>query len=265
MKSKLNALILFFLTALTAQAEFRPEEAVLYPAGSSSADVLKKSEIFFAPQGWVAYGLTDRWTLAWDWFLVFGGIPALQTRYALNGNTSHTRISLEAYSVYFPKDIPDKRDKEFIVNHRGGGGINYARLNLTQDFTERLRLHLYTGATSSDFEEFEPREEPMFEKKTYSSFVVPDYGLTFEYKVNSWLKVNLNASSGNTFVLFDQIAHKSMAVLGLYFAPFARERTGFLSNMRFELNAIAVRIPDADYKKFYPIYPVLSWQWNTNF
>lgn len=205
------------------------------------------------------------WAWAWAWFLVFGGIPALQTRYALNKKNSPTQISAEVYSVYFPKDIPDKRDKEFIINHKGNGGISYARLNLSQDLTNSFRLHTYAGFTYSDFKEFEPRDSSNFQKKTYSSFVVPDYGITVEYDASSWLKINLSASSGNTFVLFDQIAHKSMAVLGIYFAPFAQNRSGFLSNMRLELNSIAVTIPDANYKKFYPIYPVLSWQWNTSF
>jgi hypothetical protein len=256
-------LCLVFFKIFWAQAEFKNKEALLIPAGFSTADVLKSSEILFAPQGWVSYGTTDRLTLTWDWFVTLGGIPAAQLRYLLAEDDT-TKKSIELYGVYFSKDIKDERDPYFKVNHRQGGNT-YLRFNQSRVLTSNIRVHGYLGATYSDFEEFEPTEKSSFLIKTYDSFWIPDFGLALEFQISTKFFVHFNLTSGNTFVLFDQITHKQMAILGLHFAPFDSTRTGFLKNFRIELDTIYVKIKDAAYEKTYAFYPVLYWQWQTGF
>ena len=252
----LTTCICFFLPSVS-QAEFDTNEAVLTPSGISTADTLHKGEKFFAPQGWLAYGVTDRLTVSWDWFVTFGGIPAGFLRYQIP--LGEQAIAVEIYGAHFRDSTNDERVKGYMIEHRGETG--WVRLNWSSKQFLDFRSNAYIGKSYYKYLRYAPANGEQFQERVYDNDSNIDYGLGLEWLASPSYKAYLNYFKGNTFTLFDQIPHKSMVILGLRFTPFDRSRSKILSRMRLELNAIAVDIPDANYEKTFPIYPVLYWQW----
>lgn len=246
-----------YLRPTVTQAAFDTYEPALTPSSISTADTLHKNEKFFAPQGWLAYGLTDRLTISWDWFVAFGGIPAGYLRYQVPAGEQ--AFSVELYAAHFRDSTADERVVDYMTEHRQAA--SWARLNWSSARIHDFRLHAYAGRSYYNYLRYAPYQGPQFQEKTYTQDSNIDYGLGLEWMVSPALRAHLNYIAGNTFTLFDQIPHKTMVVMGLHFAPFDRSRAKILSRMRFELNAISVDIPDAHYNKFFPLFPVFYWQW----
>ena len=248
---------IFYLFPSVSQAEFDTNEPVLSPSAISTADTLNKDEIFFAPQGWATYGVTDRLTVSWDWFVAFGGIPAGFVRYQFPLNEQ--AVAVELYGANFRDSTDDERVDDYNVEHQGSTA--WVRLNWSSAQINDFRSNAYIGKTYDKYLRYSPSNGSQFQEKIYKNDSNIDYGLGLEWKASSTIRTYLNYIKGNTFTLFDQIPHKSMIVLGLRYAPFDKSRSKFLSRMRIEFSAIAVDIPDANYNEFFPIYPVLYWQW----
>ena len=247
------------LSASVTMAAFDNDEPLLTPAGFSTADTLKQQSWFLAPQGWLSYGFSDHLTLTWDWFVAFGGIPAGYLRY--QWPLGNQKLAFEAYAADFLSSTTDKRIDEFRVEHRHN--IEWARFNWTGVMPNNVRLHAYGGITYFDYLRYAPNNNKgsPFQEKIYNHDTQADYGVAIEWSVSSTAKIHFNYTSGNTFTLFDQIPHKSMAVAGLHLAPFEKTKSNFLSRFRIELNTIYIDIPNAHYKKLFPLFPVIYWQW----
>jgi hypothetical protein len=244
-------------------AEFEAGEPLLYPGGFSTADALRDSEWLLGPPpfGWVAYGVTDRLTVAWDWPAATVGAPAGFVRYQFPRGSHATKYALETYAVRFPDEHEDDRVDEFEVIHTGYQA--WIRLMCSTRVGDRWRIHLYAGANYKQDQTYAPNKTKQFEETRYRGHWNPDAGVAVEWNVLPWMKIHANAVYGNTFVFVDQVAMKWMMTGTVHFAPFSAKRTWILRSLRVDLNAFNVRVPDARYHETLPIpiYPTVYWQW----
>jgi hypothetical protein len=241
-----------------ASAEFREKEAVIYPAGFPTADVLEKTETVFAPHGWISLGLTPRLTATVDWLTTIFGVPAGAVRYQAPGEGGG-RWAAELYGLYAPRTVDTDRDDDFKVKHKGG--ISWLHVIRTTAISERTRLHVYAGASYLRDVAYLPKDEPFLPNR-HVNLWTPDAGVAIERSVNRALKLNLNAYHGNSFYYFDQDARKFVMTYGVYWSPFSSRRHPLLANVRLEVNGYWVYIRDADYHAFsVPFFPILTWQW----
>jgi hypothetical protein len=268
LNSNLSLFVISFfaltLASFDSKADFRKDEANIYPSGTPTADTLKSSEWYLAPipWGWLAYGLTDKLTIAWDYPATILGLPSGLVRYQLPGSSKNMGWALDLYGISWgSKTFEQKRAKEFIVDYRGGQ--YWIHLNWSLRIFDWLRLNTYGGATHTDYHKFRPNETAQFQEKLYEDAWSPDYGASLEFDISSWLKFHVNSTVGNTFLYVDQIVYKKLAAGTFQLAPFSSQATGILKNLRLELSAMYVEIPDAQYKYTLPLplFPYLYWQW----
>ncbi len=239
---------------------FFPEEGkTLFLGSYSSANTLDHNEIFLAPQGWVAFGLREKTTLIWDWAVAFGNIPAFGVRENLYSSRS-SQLSANLYFNHFPKDTRDERVKEFIVYHEGV--TTDFDLSYQFRFASDFEVGFYLG--NSYFEKVSTQDLARSEGRvaTDEKKNFPKAGVYFGGFRNPYLRWQVSYMMGNTFVFFDQIPNKQMATLSLLLSPFGLDKAPYLRNLNFELSSIFIRIPDVNYEKFFPVYPIVYWQWS---
>ena len=247
----------------TACATFDRTEPLLYPGGFPTADTLRSHEWLVAPPpwGWVAYGATSRLTVAWDYPATLYGFPAGLIRYQFPTDNANVHYAVEFYGAVFTKDHTDSRSKAFKLERHGTQ--DWIHVERTARLSDRWRWHLYGGANYATYQRYVPNETVQFEPVTYTNHFSPDFGTALQWDALPSMKVHLNYTYGNTLFFVDQVALKRMAVGTLHFAPFSDRRAGILKNLRFDLSALYVHVPPADYQDILPLplYPTVYWQW----
>lgn len=261
-------MLLFFFAMVTATvpswAEYGKDEPLLYLTGSPTADTLRQGEITFGPPwgGWIAVGLNEHVTFGWDYpASLFAGVPAFLLRASPFDNASAFKISFEVYGNNWGSSWQDKRSDHFLLEHRGTSG--WAHLLLAWRFAERFRFHLYGGANYAQYQSYSQNKGSTFATSVFENAITPNYGATLQWDMNSWLKLSVNAMSGNSFYYVDQVTRKNMIVYSFDMAPFSKNAIGILRTFRLELSAMWLWMPVAG--NYYtsvgvPIFPAMYWQ-----
>lgn len=238
---------------------FSQERKALFVGSYNLPNNLDTNEIFLAPQGWLAFGVREKTTVIWDWAVAFGNIPAFGVRENFYSSES-SMLSANLYFNHFPEDTKDERVKEFVVLHEG----MTADLDLSYRF--RIDSNLETGfyLGTSYFEKVSVKDLAKSEEgrnSTYEKKRFPKVGAYIGGYVNPLLRWQAAYMIGNTFVFFDQIPDKTLATISLLLSPFGLERAPYLRNLHFELSSIFIKITEANYEKFFPVFPIIYWQW----
>ena len=255
--------ILVSLMVGTACASFKKDEPLLFPAGLPTADALRNGEWMIAPPpwGWMAYGLTDRLTVGWDYPVALLGYPAGLVRYQFPFGTPNMRFAGEFYFLGFPKELVDDRSPGYQLVHRGTQ--SWFHLQHTSRLSEKWRWHIYAGSTYATYQHYLPNKEAQFEPVLYEKHSSPDWGTGIQWDARPGMKVHVNYSFGNTLYFVDQVALKHLFVYTLHFAPFSESKPAILRNLRFDLSSITSNVPVAQYQVSLPlpVYPTVYWQW----
>lgn len=258
---KLKIILIFLMFGNWAFADFETEEPLIYPSGMGTAETLRDSEWHVAPPpwGWIAYGAHPRFMVALDYPAALFGIPAALLRFKFF-NGQDTKFALEGYGAYWSYDYKDKRQKEYLVEHKYG--TEWLRLNWSQKVSENWRFHLYGGANFSDYEKYAPNEKDVFNPIIYENSWSPTYGLDIEWKLAAWVYLHVAYSYGNTFYNVDQVSRKHLAAYTFAMAPFSNTWWGFFSKMRIELTALYAKVEpsNSEYKLPIPLLPYVYWQ-----
>jgi hypothetical protein len=255
---------LLLIVCLTpACATFDRAEPLLYPGGFPTADTLRDDEWQLAPPpwGWVAYGVTPRLTVGWDYPATLMGYPAGLVRYQFGSENPDVRYAVELYGAVFTRDHTDSRNDAFMLERNGTQ--DWIHFERTARLSERWRWHLYGGLNYASFQRYVPHKGEQFEPVTYEHHVSPDFGVALQWDALRAMKVHVNYTYGNTLYFVDQVALKRLAAATLHFAPFSQNRAAVLRNLRFDLSALHVNVPIAKYRETLPLplYPTVYWQW----
>ena len=249
-------------SVLSGCGSFRQNEPLLYPAGLPTADTLNGGEWMLAPPpwGWVAYGATDRLTIAWDYPVALLGYPAGLARYRFLGG-ERAALAAEFYYLGFPKELNDDRSPGYQLLHRGVQ--TWFHVQHTSRLSDSWRWHIYAGNTYATYQKYSPHKEALFAPVLFEKKNSGDFGTGIQWDAKPGLKVHVNYSYGNTLLFVDQVALKHLFVYTLHFAPFSENRSGILRNLRFDLNSIYSKVPVANYDISVPlpVYPTVYWQW----
>ena len=256
----LLAAVLLAALLLDARADFGANEPTLFPGSFPTAQTLREGEYFFAPPpwGWFAYGAAPRLTLGLDYPALLFGYPAAWARYRFY-DSGRLSSAIELYGVLWTQTRDDDRQTDFRVRQKGYQA--WAHLNNTVRISERWRIHVYAGANYADEQDYLPLGASNFTPSYYSRHFNLDSGAAVEYRLSTRVRMYVSYSSGNTFYFIDQVAMKSLATWSFLFAPWTDSRRAILRNLRFDLNALWVRVPDADYQASLPLplYPTVYW------
>ncbi len=266
-----------FLFAQTETLEGLKTETFLHPADGFSAYTLKKGEFIynqslftFPLPSWAWWGITDNFTAEIDFLPLIGGlfqephlpVPSLNFRFKLiNQNELMPSVALETMYQYLWNEVIQSDQPNAIVSRKGHSG--YAHLNFSWKMNSKLYTHLSIGATYSENLYFSNNDSLNPVKIFYPESFTPDFNLSIDYRINSWISLHATGAYGTTFVYLDNVPRKQQISYGFRVAPFYKNKRGFWRTLRAEFIGYYIYLPEIreSIKSVLPIFPYLYWQW----
>lgn len=238
MERKIIGCIVFLLLMISSNiyAYFDDNEPMLAPGSITTADTLRKGELFFSPWGWAALGINDNVTVEWDWMLAPNPAGYLKVKAFERGKLSLS-TELLYYHIY-----PDEsyEDEDYYsdyskIGFMASGSIAWLHATSTYSFSDKFRVH--TTAGLSYIEDYkiwgkDSHPELMVER---NNTIYPDLWVGLEYSKNRKIKYLLGILYGNSLAFFDQIPSKLQLITGVSWAPFSDSWRGIFRRMRFDI------------------------------
>jgi hypothetical protein len=255
------------------------DDIMLHPGDSFTAYTLKKGDFIYNQAvvsiplpSWAWWGITDRLTAEIDLLPLIGGlfiephlpVPSFNFRYKLRDHVNGgPAFAVEAMLQREWRPFDEQLSPESTVHIVRDGTSIFARLNMSQILTPKLRVHASLGATWAHSILIENNNVDVKFGRSFSNLVSPDASLSLDWRFSPRFSLHLTGSYGTTFVYLDNIPRKTEFTYALRVAPFYQAKRFFFREMRVEGAAFFFYFQDA--KEWLalpiPIFPYLYWQW----
>lgn len=243
-------LVFFLLFSAAASASDSPYcPAMLHPADSFTAYTLKKNQwvfnIPFSP-GWAMWGVTDNITVELDAECWLGGVPSMNGRFRLQGQTGTIpAIALETMYQFLPDTVNLLEHYDYL-NVRRTGNSWYNRANFSWRLSPELDLGVSPGVTYSETVVIDNGTRSVFRRTVSEDVLRGDISLGLHWQTLSWLSLHASLSHGATFVYLDNVPGKDQLAAGARISPFCGREGSVLRNLGAEIAIVSISFPEVD-------------------
>lgn len=239
---------------------------MLHPGDAFTAYTYRKGEWGFnwalTPYpNWMWVGITDWLTAEIDLEAWIGGVPSFNFRAKLvDQDGARPAFAFEAMYQYLNKEHNLLEDFVAMDVIRQGHSL-YNRVNVSYRFGEKFHVHASGGLTFSENLLITSTDSIQPKGALYVNLLSPDFSIGADWRVNDKLAFIGTGSYGSTFTYLDNVPLKQQFTLLARYAPFVRNKAGFLRCFRMEFGAISFYFEDAEVRGTGPI-AYLYWQWD---